>query len=317
MIMILDMPEKVDDIGKWLDHHVASDHLMMVVDELSAVHGATTDSFSLDAGRSWLGASAAEVFQHGLGSLPHERVRELLRRPALLPAIQQLVMLEGGEYWDRLVREAQSLPSFETVACKATSQGLRPPPRRAARSRFWLATLPLAVAAGIGLFVLRERLADSVRPRDNGLTLTRGDGEVEDVSKATEPRAKWGWCRANLVADGTPPTAVPRILADSLGEWFVVSPAIGADPRVVQLQVSEMWDGCDRISSSSFKGMTPEAEQKVWRVAADLKDGLQLVLKGLREADSGTGGSSVIERAKKSVDDLVRTAIASLTEMNK
>jgi hypothetical protein len=314
MIMILDLPENIEEIGEWLDRHIASDRLSAVVNELTAVHNAATESLSVEEGRDWLAEDAAKVCQEGLRSIGHQRICDLLRRPALLPAIQEFVMLEGGEYWGQLLQGLSPLPPLGEIVNNAVSD-VEPASLSKARRNFWTAVLSLSVAASIGVLLLSETGNDKARPRDAGLTLTRGEGREGAGNDVAGQPAKWGWCREDLMPEDARPEEVAGILADSLGEWFTVSRTGATNAKVVRLQVSELWDGCQQLSSRSFEGMRAENEQRVRGVAIDLENGLQVVLKDLRASAASPDDDSAADRARRAVDDLVRAAIASLRQI--
>jgi hypothetical protein len=54
--------------------------------------------------RSWLGPDTTAVLEQGLGRLPARKLEELFRSPGLLPALQELVLTEGGAHWNARVR---------------------------------------------------------------------------------------------------------------------------------------------------------------------------------------------------------------------
>jgi hypothetical protein len=173
MLEILDMPEEPRELAAWLDRHLASDGLAAIVDDLSAVHAAPAELCSVEQAREWLGDAAPLVLANGLGAIGDERIKQLLVRPSLLPALQELVMLEGGPYWDNLLHHSAGVQESLSRARSALSSVIAVPasaskntvtPRSEQGNRRYLFTLiPLAVAAVLapgGRFV-----AYQVRPR--------------------------------------------------------------------------------------------------------------------------------------------------------
>ena len=107
MLEVLEMPESAADLGPWLDRTLMSPGLVNVVDELAVIHHAPEESLTVEEARDWLGKDVAAVLERGLGVLEDARLRQMLVRPSLLPAIQELVLVEGGAYWNSLMPPAR------------------------------------------------------------------------------------------------------------------------------------------------------------------------------------------------------------------
>jgi len=101
---VLDIPDDSTDMAAWLDRQIAGADLHEVVAELAAVHGAAAGRRSADTDEvsRWLGPALPEVLARGTGGLDRRRMGELLRTPSLLPGLQELVFIEGGDYWQDL-----------------------------------------------------------------------------------------------------------------------------------------------------------------------------------------------------------------------
>ncbi len=317
MIHSLDMPEGVAEKAAWLDRQLVSEDLAAIVDELSAIHGAADEDLSAEEGRAWLGQDAEKVLSFGLSGLSQGRLREVLRRPSLLLAIQEIVLLEGGSYWDRLVREAQPVPPFRTYSGTVeTSDG--PVLRRLggwARGPILLGILPIAVAATIGLFIQRENFQNKPKVGVNGVAITRGIDNEGDPESVADASSSWGWTSADLVAAGTPPEMVSSVLADSLEDWFRVTAESEADVKQLQMRASELWAACDRVASLKWEGMSKESLQAVHDVAISLQTAVQAMLKDLRQSPDAQNPTARGRRAKEMADSAVRKAIEQLRQI--
>jgi hypothetical protein len=314
VILVLDMPEAAEEQAAWLDRHLVSDDLAAIVDELSVIHDRPKEDVAAEEGRAWLGPDREKVLSVGVAGLSRDRFRELLRRPALLIAIQEIVLLEGGSYWDRLVRECQQVPSFEM------QQGGKKAPAGSVvgrigewqRRAIFLGVVPVAVAATVGALILKENLHNERKGGANNGAITRGIENGGKTASVTEPAVSWGWSTSELIAAGTRPETVPSALADSLEEWFRVTAGTETDGKRLQLRVSELWAACDRVASMTWEGMSKDSQKAVHDVAVTLQAGLQATLKDLRQSADDPSESAKGAAAKQAADSAVREAIEQL-----
>lgn len=111
-IHLLEIPDDLAQRQAWLDAHLAGPDLGELVAELSAVHASgATKRIALD---DVIGADRARLLQEGTRALPAERLRQLLMHPGLLLELQELVLSEGGRYWEDLSRQVRSLDASVT-----------------------------------------------------------------------------------------------------------------------------------------------------------------------------------------------------------
>lgn len=131
-LQVMTMPDEPKLLAKWLEQQLVGDRLGELVEELVAVHGASA------AGESFRADALRGILQRGLSGLSEAEMTRLLRQPQDLLELQELVFLEGGDYW-------RSVP--------------RPPSLTAASERLWdalAAKLPNAEPI-IPLVIARER----------------------------------------------------------------------------------------------------------------------------------------------------------------
>jgi hypothetical protein len=295
MLEVLDLPEASRDLGPWLDRLIVSPRLAGAVNDLSAIHDSKEEWPTVDEAREWLGSDVDAVLERGLGTVTNNRLRQLLVRPALLPAIQELVFVDGGEYWNRLV--ADSSPAAVTE-----------PPPPTARPR-WLFTLaPLVIAASIAAFVVVESQRDrglDGKVADSDLTVMRGTdgGSAESTGTALQP---WGWSRPGVEDRAKDPAAVPILLADALEEWFRVTSTVGeSDVEALRPLADELWAGCERALALPLQGMAPELRQRLQSQILLFQRQLQAVLRRLDESASTDSPPAVTANVKHDIDALV------------
>jgi hypothetical protein len=331
MVAILDMPESPAELAGWLDRVLMSENLAVVVDELTVMHQTADELISVEQARDWLGDSFPAVMERGLSALSHSRLRQLLVRPCLLPAIQELALISGGPYWNQLM-------CVIPVAGVAPIAG-RESPRN--RSNRWLfAFVPLAVAASVSAFVVidADRDKGGIKPLpQSDLVITRGTDVPMDRSPPVDN--SWGWNRTDLLDDVNSPEEIPNRLADGLSEWFsmaevadrdliadladrdliadladhdLIASAADHDLQIFTLRVNEMWAGCEHFSTQPFNGMSANLKQSLRGSIASFQDNLEAVLNKLDGPIPDGEKSSVLEAAKKSVDSSVKDAVEKL-----
>ncbi|NCA18022.1 MAG: hypothetical protein EBS90_13430 [Betaproteobacteria bacterium] len=306
MVAILDMPESSAKLGEWLDRALMSEGLARVVDELAVVHQTADEAVSVEQARDWLGDSFSVVMERGLGELGHARLKELLKHPNLLPAIQELALIDGGPYWNRLMRD---IP----VADGATVTGPNPPPNR----RWLFALASLAVAASIAAFIAIDAGRDNggLKPLPHSdLTITRGT-DSENVGQTGGEDKPWGWNRTDLLDGVNSPGEIPARLADGLNEWFSLSKGADSDLQTFSLHVNELWAGCEQFSTQKFGGMPADLQNRLHDRVATFQRGLETVLATLDGPIPEGEKDSALAAARKSVDSSVSEAVKALREL--
>lgn len=309
MVAILDMPESSADLGEWLDRALMNDGLTRLVDELAVVHQTADEAISVEQARDWLGDSFSVVMERGLGELGHARLKELLKRPNLLPAIQELALIGGGPYWNRLMRD---IP----VAGGATVTG-RDSTQKRTYNRWLFALAPLAVAASIAAFVAIDAGRDKggLKPLPHSdLTITRGT-DSENLGQSGGEDKPWGWNRTDLLDGVNSPGEIPVRLADGLNEWFSLSKGADSDFQTFSLHVNELWAGCEQFSTQKFDDMPADLQQRLRDCVAAFQRRLEDVLAKLDGPIPEGEKASLLATARKSVDSSVSEAVKALREL--
>jgi hypothetical protein len=239
-LVSMDIPDDPGELPAWLDRHLVGLDLAALVAELTAVHG-RGQAPSLD---EVLGSQRPAVLADGLAALPRPALRQLLRHPALLVGLQDLVLAEGGPYWEQLSGGSAALASLalhgerrleEFLAAetrKAASPGPRAPLPRGLPARWyrrpWFVSLATAALVLITLSAFREPLARLV------------------ISQAGMETA-WGWENLDLTAQRSP-GAYLQELADVGQKWFDQRPD---DPAALARRIGQMRQGCSRLIFAS------------------------------------------------------------------
>lgn len=221
------------DRARWLEERLVGLDLAPVIDELVMVGGAPAEQedASAEAARSWLGADTSAVLEQGLGCLPVRKLDELFRRPGLLAGMQELVLIEGGPFWDGRVRASADTSRLaaehcrglvrklglgsgqEDVAARSAAntvfgRGRRQPivalhgerlagPRGMLKSMLWVAPFAAAAAA---LAIVASGLREPWRPAepapreaDHALIVKAVVQDPEAVPDAVQPAGDVGW----------------------------------------------------------------------------------------------------------------------------
>src|SRR5687767_1355847 len=101
-LIAMTIPDDPAELAGWLERRLVGLDLAALVAELSAIHGDRPSAAGeLDA---LLGGHRDAVLNQGLSALPAAGLRELMRRPSVLLELQELILIDGGDYWRSLAR---------------------------------------------------------------------------------------------------------------------------------------------------------------------------------------------------------------------
>jgi hypothetical protein len=226
-LVMATFPDDSAELAAWLDRQLVGLDLGRLAAELSAVHGDTSAVSLADV----LGEYRSAVLNKGLAGLPPSHRAELLRQPALLLELQELVLTEGGAHWEALLGKPVLSDSVERV-WRRLEPALprvesRPKTLRLPRSR---GTLWLALAAAAALLV--------------GIGLTLWGNRSSSASGG------WGWDRHGALAQDLSREDYLNRLADEALEWFVKRPenATELSHRIVQFR-----QGCSTLLAAEHR----------------------------------------------------------------
>jgi hypothetical protein len=241
--VVLAMPDDPFERAGWLDRRLVGTDLPVLMGELRAVwslDSSTADSrpdgvggepgrqpAATDDVRHWLSTDLAPVLADGLVALSPARLGELLRRPHLLPGLQELVLTEGGDHWETLLAQSLPLPRRRADPRPAGAAG-------AGAGRRIMVGL-MAVAAAVLLAFAFWRLQPG-------------------------PATPWGWNRPTAFAATTAPEYLDS-LAAAAGEWSAEVPQ--TEPALAR-RLGELLAGCDRLIAAPHASLT--ASDRAWLV---------------------------------------------------
>ncbi len=237
------IPDDPDRLPGWLEQRVVGGELRALVADLVAVHGAGPPA---DSVRDRLGAHLQTVLAGGLtalaGPLRREFARHLLLRPYHLLELQEIVLLEGGAYWDAvprptelLVRVARTKAALaETLAEPA---GAPAPPKVRHRWPAWVAVAATAALVCVATAATTRFLAPP---------------------PAREPA--WGWARAGGIPADTDRANYLDGLAAGADEWFDERPA---DAAALARRLSEFRRGCSALLLAPHAPLAPDARDEL------------------------------------------------------
>jgi hypothetical protein len=276
-LIALEIPDDQARLPGWLEEQLLSFDLAALVAELEAVHpparGAGTPLGDI------LGQNRGAVLEKGLSALPPARLRQLLRQPRLLLDLQELILVEGGEYWRKTIREDRESRQLVDRGWSRLDAFLRSGSAdvgtsRAAASRIpwyrrsWVVSLATAAALLAGVFAYEW----------------------------SRPPAGWGWSRPGALRQDLSTRAYFNLLANEADEWFTKRPE---QPAPLARRISELRQGCSALILAEHQNLS--SEDRHWLVRTCMEWAGQLDRR-LGELESGDDPLKVRAR----VDDTVR-----------
>ena len=279
----LELPEDKSLWPTWFEQQLLGSDLRLLIRQLELMTGQST---SLPDGVAWEEHLLAEfselvpgILSHGLSILSPADLQRLIRKPRLLLALQELVFIEGGEYWKNLQRSESSIQSIQLmqesfvlatkleIAKPATSQNSIGSTKNSLKPFLYVSALAASFLLAIYFFP----------PASQGRYFAR-EGLLTSAMQGND------FCKtlASAIREDWDPNA--------------------AEP-VFRRQLQELKDSCDRLINASL----PQLEVKV---ASDLrnrctkwKSSLTDMLAGL---DSGRPVDDVRQNANELVERLVK-----------
>lgn len=292
MLEVLEIPDAPAELGPWLDRTLMRPGLAAVVDDLTAIHQGGRESLSAEDAREWLGKDASAVLHRGLASLDNAKLRQLLARPALLPAIQELVLVEGGGYWSALTPAAKNATPAITL--------------NKSMPRWLFVVMPLALAASIAAFIVIDKQREPALPAGfppSDASITRGT-DAPSAENNAAPQEAWGWSREDLFDAENKTKKVSFRLADALNDWFTVTVGDREDIDTLRLHLSEMWAGCQQVLSEPDDQVSRALREHV----SDLAERMQSTLRSLEQPPADESADETAARVKEQVDAWIQEA---------
>lgn len=295
-LVSMTVPDDPAALPGWLEDRLLAPDFGRLVAELS-VHFATPAPPPELLDR-WL----PTALKHGLGGVPIDLLRQLLRNPTALADFQERVLTDGGAYWDGVADRSPALATPFTAG-KYALDGLfaatpRPPEE------------PLAVPSGVAKpsagrgwkvwAVVSTGVAACLAVMAGGLVLK--SMEAVPVPKA---QLAWGWGKpTGLAFDQNTPKGYLNALAAAAEEWSLDRPN---DPTTLSVRLAEFRTGCSRLMHSAYGPLTDQ--DKEWLLARCREWGKKLD-EHQQALDNGAKAADV----RAAVDDTVKTITTTLRE---
>jgi len=211
-LVIESLPENEAALPGWLDRHLVGADLAALIAELHAIHPIPAKSPpSLD---ELLANRRDALLARGTSALPRSTMRTLLTCPSLLLELQETVLIEGGDYWEQLTRQAFPTPSATIPSSHAEKQL---PPKRSRRWVLGFATVAAVLVAVWGL-----------------------GGFSSD----------WGWNRPSIQRGNVDASKYMNRLADAGEEWFNELPTTA--PELMQ-RIEDIKRGCLQLTFAEHR----------------------------------------------------------------
>ncbi len=285
MVTALEIPDDPAQIARWIETVLVGPDVGRLVREIEITQEVTGRSPKpTPAIDKVLAEFRTPVLERGLGELPYERVRLLLRYPRTLLELQELVFVEGREYWSGLPRPAELVEATTSQLKKINQaiadkdligdQPVRPIaseravalPENAGKARelsstkrHWMfspaGTLALATAASVAFFFVGNWYAE--QGFDGGI----GAGLVVQVDQS------WGWDRPGILAAKLDRSAYLNHLANLAAEWSSERPASASD---LKTRIEQFRHSCDTLIAAQHSQLTQSDKDwvvercKVW-----------------------------------------------------
>ena len=272
----LTIPEDSGLLSEWIESQLMSFDLDDTVAEMRILGGTTSqnDFISLD---EVLAGDREAVLSQGIGVLSEDQLLQLIGHPYLLSELKELVLLNGGPYWQNRASEPQSeqatANAWQQILQNRTDQATveqapeRPTSAATSRSTWWKAGLSIAIAASIlvGAFML-------VQPK---------------------PPTGWGFNNPAVLTAQHTEDEMLGVLADAAHAWFNKVPQ---DAEQLALRLKQFDAGCEKLLKADLPQLSEETREEVRSVCRATRVQLQAHLKSL---EAGEDFAAV----KKSADE--------------
>lgn len=224
-LVLLEMPSDPAAWPEWLERQIVGLDLADLVEQLELVvvppPGAPITVEAI------CGAEHRKVLGEGLSPLNAEQIRNLVRHPRSLLALQEQVLIEGGRYW-------RELPTSVTHSTRVAMQ--RDKLKRALDDKPQIA--PLA--------------STSPRPPSRSSTLRRNLAAAAVVLLTAtvvwvgnNQRAPgWGFDKPGLLTAQVPDETYLSSLADAAGAWFNKKPD---NSQALTARLEQFRRGCETL----------------------------------------------------------------------
>jgi hypothetical protein len=283
----LQIPDDPASLAGWLEEQLTGLELAALAGELSAIHG--RPAAPARSVRDILGIHLEPILQSGLGKAPSESLRQLLLQPGLLLELQEMVLVQGGTYWDKPGRSTSTIDGrveegrrkLEAFLLTEGDNRVGAPvaPRDTLAWYRRPSLVSLATAASVLLAVY----------------LFQHFGLYESL---TRTQSGWGWSRPSALRTNVPANEYLNRLADAAEEWFNKRPD---KPTELAQRLNEFRQGCSTLILAEHRPLA--AKDRQWLVEK-CRAWAQKLNKHLADLEAGRDLSLVQKDADETVNKL-------------
>jgi hypothetical protein len=223
--VVLTIPDNPQQLASWLEDALTGHDLARVVRELTLLQGRELEPLRPGELAEVLGPDQTQILNAGLQQIPLSRIRQLTARPELLPELQELLLLEGSDYWQQRWQQ-QALP--KSVGEQVTRA---PAAKTSTPAVAWLVTLAAAIMLMVGYI---------------------------NWPQSTTTVAQWGWNSPQLLTADRSASEHLAAIATAGEEWFQKKPANAAE---LKQRISELKQGCERLIAAQHSQLQPADEK--------------------------------------------------------
>jgi hypothetical protein len=245
-LVAFEIPDEPTELPAWLESQLLGFELAALVAELEAIHGDLgPNALPLDR---LLGSDRGAMLERGLSALPLDRLREFLHHPRRLLDLQELVLVEGGAYWQNLSTGGQESARLgaamwrrlhDLMTAGGATTPTVPTPCASTRRNLWrLVAVPATAASLLAAILVYQR---SHEP-------------AETIASA----GKWGWLRPDAFPQELPAPQYLNRLADEAAEWLKKRPD---EPVSLARRIAEFRQGCTALLLAEHRSLSPHDRQ--------------------------------------------------------
>lgn len=246
-LVAMNIPDDPTQLAGWLERHLTGPDLGRLAAELSAIHR----DEAAGSVHEMLGGQLPDVLERGLSVLPPAALRSLLCHPRLLMDLQEIVLAEGGAYWDRFPasEELEHLAAAGLRQLRGHCTVAEPIPFRRGSWHWQPWAVSLATAASVVVVLY------AVFPPRPPIPETSPPSFVASAASA------WGWSKPDASLKGATAPEYLNRLADAAEEWFANRPE---DAASLAHRVGEFRLACSTLLFAEHRPLPPE--ERRWLV---------------------------------------------------
>ncbi len=230
-----DLPEETQALSEWLVTQLTGADLSSVVAQLAAVHSDQDQDLKLETvcGEQW-----QSILQNGLSELTQPQLQQLLTHPYLLLELQEQMLLEGGEFWQKHFRnqndDSEITNTKQLLQEQLHSQPLEPDTTVQQAVDYKRSSFRKIAALG---FVSAALICVAVF-----------------LNQQPAAPTGWGWNRPGALTADVPADQYLNQLADSANEWFKKPTKTKAD---LITRLTQFRKGCETLINAPHPQLSP------------------------------------------------------------